>query len=516
MTREYQSLRWILGDQLNENHSWFSEIDNNVLFVIAELHQETAYARHHIQKLVAFFAAMSAFAERLRQLGHDVLYLDLDATAEFSSIENLINSISAEYRIKEFCYQRPDEYRLLQQFRNLQLNGIDIMEFDTEHFLLPFEEIEQYFIKNKAARMETFYRKFRRRFSILMDNDNPLGGQWNYDKDNRNKFKQKDLDDIPKPLLFSTPVAAIVQRLEKHHVETIGSIGKTLTWPVTRADALQLLNFFCQQCLPRFGYFQDALTGRSEHGWSLYHSRLSFALNSKLLSPLEVIEQAITSFNTNDDIDLAQIEGFIRQILGWREFIRGLYWANMPEYANKNHLNATRKLPAFFWTGNSRMRCMQQALAQSLDHAYAHHIQRLMVTGNFCLLTGIDPDEVDQWYLGIYLDAIEWVELPNTRGMALFADGGLVGTKPYAAGGNYINKMSDYCNDCHYQVKEKIGQSACPLNSLYWNFMHEHRDELEKNYRLRMLYATWDKMGSQMHLSIIEQAREYLTDLDKL
>lgn len=516
MAEEYRSLRWILGDQLNENHSWFKKTDDSVLFVIAELYQETAYTRHHIQKLTAFFAAMSAFADRLRELGHQVLYLNLELTAKYSSLEQLIGSTCDRYRTKDFYYQRPDEYRLLQQFRNLKLTGFDIIESDSEHFLLPFHEIEHYFTTNKPTRMETFYRKFRRRYSILMDDGNPLGGQWNYDKENRNRLKQKDLDDIPKPLLFNTPAADIVERLRKHRVKYIGSIGETLTWPVTRAEALKLLHFFCQQCLPQFGYFQDALTGRSDYGWSLYHSRLSFALNTKLLSPLEVIEQAIKSFHASDGIDLAQVEGFVRQILGWREFIRGLYWANMPEYASKNYFHAENKLPAFFWTGGTRMRCLEKAITQSLEHAYAHHIQRLMVTGNFCLLTGIDPKEVDQWYLGIYLDAIEWVELPNTRGMALFADGGLVGTKPYAAGGNYINKMSDYCNDCHYKIKKKLGPSACPLNSLYWNFMSKHRSELEKNHRLRMLYTTWDRMGSEMQQSIIKQANEYLADLDRL
>ena len=283
MAEEYRSLRWILGDQLNENHSWFKKTDDSVLFVIAELYQETAYTRHHIQKLTAFFAAMSAFADRLRELGHQVLYLNLELTAKYSSLEQLIGSTCDRYRIKDFYYQRPDEYRLLQQFRNLKLTGFDIIESDSEHFLLPFHEIEHYFTTNKPTRMETFYRKFRRRYSILMDDGNPLGGQWNYDKENRNRLKQKDLDDIPKPLLFNTPAADIVEKLRKHRVKYIGSIGETLTWPVTRAEALKLLHFFCQQCLPQFGYFQDALTGRSDYGWSLYHSRLSFALNTNCL-----------------------------------------------------------------------------------------------------------------------------------------------------------------------------------------------------------------------------------------
>ena len=516
MTGKFRCIRWILGDQLNEKHSWFRQVDDDVLYVIAELHQETSYTRHHAQKLCAFFAGMEAFAKRLSGLGHNVLHLDLDATANQASLQELIDALRQQYCIREFSYQRPDEFRLLTQFRNLKLTKVSISEFDSEHFLLPFDEISISFPKNKSVRMETFYRKLRRRYSILMDEEKPLGGQWNFDKENRNKLKQTDLNAIPEPLLFNTPVANILQRLERHKVEFIGTVEKTLPWPVTREDALKLLRYFCRHCLARFGHFQDALTAHSQYGWSLYHSRLSFALNTKLLGPLEVMEQALGSFSENDEINIAQIEGFVRQILGWREFIRGMYWANMPDYATKNHFHAKNKLPDYFWNGKTQMRCLQQAIDQSLQHSYAHHIQRLMVTGNFCLLTGIDPDEVDQWYLGIYLDAIQWVELPNTRGMALFADGGLVGTKPYAAGGNYINKMSDYCNDCHYQVKEKVGSNACPMNSLYWNFMHKHRKELEFNHRLRMLYTTWDNMGTELQKQIIHQAEKYLSGIDSL
>jgi deoxyribodipyrimidine photolyase-related protein len=258
------------------------------------------------------------------------------------------------------------------------------------------------------------------------------------------------------------------------------------------------------------------MTKNHESKWSLYHSRLSFSLNSKLLHPREVIDASLAAFETNADINISQVEGFIRQILGWREYVRGVYWANMPNYADKNALGASNKLPDFFWTGLTKMSCMHNAISQSLDYAYAHHIQRLMVTGNFCLITEISPKQVDDWYLGIYVDAIEWVEMPNTRGMALFADGGIVGTKPYAASGSYINKMSDYCKGCHYDIKARSGQGSCPFNSLYWQFMNKHRTRLANNPRTAMLYRTWDKMEQSKRIEILDTANMYLANLESL
>lgn len=517
MQHHYRCIRWILGDQLNENHSWFSEADDTVLYVIAELQQETRYTRHHVQKLCAFFAAMEHFAATLAGRGHRVLHLDLAATAAHDDLCSLMSAVCEQYGASALHYQRPDEYRLLTQLRNFKASSaIPVTEYDTEHFILPFPEIEQYFTAGKHQRMETFYRKMRSRFRILMDDDEPAGGRWNFDAENRNRLKTDDIAAIPEPLIFATDVSAILARLDEFDVDYFGEIGNPLPWPISRQDSLQLLDHFCRVCLPRFGRFQDALTGRSPHSWSLYHSRLSFALNSKLISPMEVIEKATSQYYEAGTVDIAAVEGFVRQILGWREFVRGIYWRNMPDYANRNHYNARRSLPDFFWNGETRMRCLHKAISESLDHAYAHHIQRLMVTGNFCLITGIDPDQVDAWYLGIYIDAIEWVEMPNTRGMALYGDGGLLGTKPYAAGGNYINKMSDYCSDCYYKVAEKTGPRACPLNSLYWHFMYRQREELMKNQRLRMIYGSWNRMGEEQQQAILEQAERHLAALDKL
>lgn len=485
--------------------------------MIAEHHQEASYVQHHLQKLCAFFAAMEEFAERLQALGHQVLHLSLDATRQHTTLNDLIQSTCQRYSIEALEYQRPDEYRLLESFRALhETLDMPVSEVDTEHFILPFDEIQQHFEAGKHKRMESFYRNMRRAHKVLMEGDEPVGGRWNFDSENRNRLNKTDIEAIPQPLLFATDVSEIKQRLEEHQIKSIGHCTDSLSWPVTREDSLQLLKFFCNACLPNFGRFQDALTHKSEFSWSLYHSRLSFAINSKLLNPKEVIAAAIASYQSSPDIDLAQVEGFVRQILGWREFVRGVYWANMPGYASLNHFQAKADLPEFFWSGETKMHCLSKAIGQSLDYAYAHHIQRLMITGNFCLLAGINPDQVDDWYLSIYIDAIEWVELPNTRGMAIFGDGGIVGTKPYAAGGNYVKKMSDYCSSCFYKVQEKTGPRACPLNSMYWHFMNRHRDELGKNHRTRMIYSSWDRMDSEQQSAILQQATSYLENLNSL
>ena len=258
------------------------------------------------------------------------------------------------------------------------------------------------------------------------------------------------------------------------------------------------------------------MTNQTPHSWSLYHSRLSFALNAKLISPKHVIKATITAYQENDNIDIAQIEGFVRQILGWREYVRGMYWINMPDYEQQNALNVERDLPSYFWNGQTKMKCIASAIGQSLDYAYAHHIQRLMVTGNFCLLTEIQPQQVDEWYLGIYVDALEWVELPNTRGMSQFADGGWIASKPYAASGSYMQKMSDYCGDCHYKVKEKTSAESCPLNSLYWHFMVKHRERLAKNHRIGMIYGNWDKQDDAQKHAVLERAEWCLENIEAL
>lgn len=518
---KYKTVRLILGDQLNIEHSWFDHVSNEVIYIIAELKQETDYVASHIQKVAAFFSAMDYFAEELTQRGHQVLHLTLDDTAQFKDLDDVLQHYTKEFDAKKFEYQRPDEYRLLEQLNKLKLPNTIKGCCDSEHFMFPFAEIEEQFPKDKHIMMEHFYRRMRKRFDILLDDGKPVGGKWNYDASNRKKLKKQDIENLPQPLMFANDISSILERIERHQVATIGQVGDQLLWPVNRAQSLSLLAHFCRVCLPLFGHFQDAMTVEHDAKWSLYHSRLSFSLNSKLLSPNEVIDAALSAYHASSKqgaptIDIAQVEGFIRQILGWREYIRAVYWANMPAYASKNHYSADRTLPHYFWDGQTKMNCMKHAIDQSLEFAYAHHIQRLMVTGNFCLITGIAPDQVDSWYLGIYVDAIEWVEMPNTRGMALFADGGIVGTKPYSASGSYINRMSDYCKGCHYKIKERTGESSCPFNSLYWRFMNQHRDALNRNPRMGMLYRSWDNMDEQEQQAILDTAEQRLTNLENL
>ena len=511
-------LRLILGDQLNLTHSWFEHIDTEVVYVIAELHQEATYTKHHVQKITAFFAAMADFAQQLVAQGHQVCYLTLDDSQHYQNLTALITALVERYSAEHFSFQRPDEYRLREQLSALQGQlSATVTEVDSEHFLLPFNELPEHFQAQSHVRMEHFYRYMRKRFAILMNGEKPLGDAWNFDSNNRQSFKQSDLKSIPKPLIFENTAEPYLQRIKKHNIRTIGQESNEVSYPINREQSKTLLDFFCRYQLINFGNFQDAMTMASPYAWSLYHSRLSFSLNCKMLHPMEVISAALSAYDDSDgNITLSQVEGFIRQILGWREYVRGMYWVNMPNYSEQNFLTAKRNLPEFFWHANTHMQCLKSAISQSLDHAYAHHIQRLMITGNFALLAGIAPKQVDEWYLGIYIDAIEWVELPNTRSMALFADGGWIATKPYAASGNYVNKMSDYCRGCRYNVKEKVTENACPLNSLYWNFIAKNYDKLASNPRMAFPVRNWEKMPSEQKSAISAHAEKLLNNLDAL
>ncbi len=507
-------LRLILGDQLNHKHSWYNESSGDTLYVLMEMKQELEYVTHHIQKVVAFFSAMRAFSEELAKKDHEVLYLRLDDSRNKQSLTDNLSWIIKEKGIEKFEYQLPDEYRLDKQLQGYcgSLN-IEFEAFDTEHFLTERKELKNFFEGKKQLLMESFYRHMRKKHNVLMDDSEPIGGQWNYDHENRKKMP-KDTS-IPQVNSFQNDVSSIVELLEKLEVKTIGRVEpKNFVWPTTRKEALQQLDFFIEDCLPQFGAFQDAMTTK---GWSLFHSRISFALNAKLIDPLEVIREVEKKYLENPEhAPLSAVEGFIRQVLGWREYMRGIYWRNMPDYAEQNYFEYTSKLPSWFWTGETKMECLSHSITQSLDHAYAHHIQRLMVTGNFALLAGIDPDEVDQWYLGIYIDAIEWVEITNTRGMSQFADGGLVATKPYVSSANYMHKMSHYCTQCSYDYKAKTGENACPFNSLYWNFIDRHREQLGKNPRMGMIYRVWDKNSVEKKNQTLEQAAKYLEAIEEL
>jgi deoxyribodipyrimidine photolyase-related protein len=348
---------------------------------------------------------------------------------------------------------------------------------------------------------------------LVDDGQNPIGGQWNFDADNRKKYDGKV--PLKEPLIFKRDVTELVNLLEKMQVPYMGEINKKeFDYPVGRQEAFALLDYFCQELLPAFGTYEDAML--KEHV-TLFHSRLSFVLNLKIISPNEIIQQVIKYWEQHQNsITIAQVEGFTRQVIGWREYMRGIYWAEMPGFKEKNFFNYNAPLPDWFWDGKVKMHCLKHCIANSLENAYAHHIQRLMVIGNFALLAGIHPTEVDNWFLGVYTDAIEWVQITNTRGMSQFADGGIVGSKPYVSSANYIDKMSNYCKNCFYDKTKRYGNKACPFNSLYWNFYIEQEDKLKNNQRVSMMYKLLEKMEPTEKEKISEQAKKYLENLNSL
>lgn len=493
-----KTLRLILGDQLNHKHSWFNGDQENIIYFMAEMRQETDYVTHHIQKVVAFFMAMRGFNEWINDRGWNSIYYNLDDDKNTQDLVENLNQIIKEQKIEKFEYLAPDEFRLDRQLKDFcQSLDIEWQGYDTEHFFTKRKDVEKFFEGKKRMTMEYFYRDMRKKHQIMIDDDlEPEGGKWNYDHSNRNQWKGET--DIPHERGFRKDVAAIVDLLKKEGVKTIGRIDENnFNWPTSRQDGLDILNYFCEYLLIEFGTYQDAMHTDQDY---LYHSRLSFAMNSKLLSPREVIDAVLVRFRESEKpkIDISQVEGFIRQILGWREFMRGIYWKEMPSYQSQNQLENHNKLPGFYWTGETKMNCLSHSINNSLDNAYAHHIQRLMVTGNYALLTMTEPSYVDEWYLGIYIDAIEWVEITNTRGMSQWADGGIVATKPYVSSGSYINKMSNYCKGCHYKVSKKNAEdNACPFNSLYWNFLDEKKDHFKGNHRMAMMMNLLKKMDAE-------------------
>jgi deoxyribodipyrimidine photolyase-related protein len=507
-----KTLRLILGDQLNTKHSWFTATDDSVTYLMMEIRQEATYVTHHVQKVVAFFASMRNFARWLQSSGHQVHYLSLDDKKNKHTLVENITALIKQQGFERFEYLLPDEYRLDRQLQNLcEKLEVSTGAYDTEHFLTKREDLADFFGK-KNYLMETYYRHIRKQNGWLMTADGPEGGRWNYDKENRKALPQKIKVIAPKE--FSHDVSELVELIEDAGIKTIGCIvPDQFIWPLDRTECLALLKFFFSNCFRDFGKYQDAL--HADY-WSLFHSRISFALNCKMIDPREVVDSAVEYYRKHDAISLAAVEGFIRQIIGWREFMRGVYWAKMPAYAQENRLNHDRPLPAFYWSGKTKMSCLKHAIDQSLQKAYAHHIQRLMITGNFALLAGVHPDAVDEWYLGIYIDAIQWVEITNTRGMSQFADGGVIATKPYVSSANYINKMSNYCQSCFYNYKERTENDPCPFNSLYWNFLIQHQEHFAANHRMRIMYSQVNKMAPAEKEKIIKQAETYLQDIDNL
>jgi deoxyribodipyrimidine photolyase-related protein len=510
-----KTLRLILGDQLNINHSWFKEVNSNNTYLLMEVMQEQEYVKHHIQKMVGYFVAMRSLAKELEDLGHQVIYFKLDDSENQQSFEGNIKQLIQNLHFDKFEYQEPDEYRLQEELISICKNlNADSEIFDTEHFYTAKEDVKNFFKGKKQYLMENFYRDMRKKHHLLVDeNGDPEGGKWNYDHENRKKYDGKY--PLKHPIIFSKDVSEIVDLIKRKNVPHFGNINaKEFAYPTSRVEALQVLNYFCKELLPHFGRYEDAML--KEHQ-TLFHSCLSFALNIKLISPNEVVDEVLKAYQQQkSQINIAEVEGFIRQVIGWREYMRGLYWAEMPGFALTNFLNHQKELPTWFWDGKVKMNCLKYSINNSLDHAYAHHIQRLMVIGNFALLAGCNPVEVDQWYLGVYIDAIEWVQLTNTHGMSQFADGGLVGSKPYVASANYINKMSNYCDGCYYQKDKRYGEKACPFNSLYWNFYINHEESLAKNPRIGMMYQLIKKMDEEEKQKIKKQANDYLTAINQL
>jgi deoxyribodipyrimidine photolyase-related protein len=508
-----KTLRLILGDQLNSKHSWYKGNQENVVYCLFEMRQETDYVKHHIQKVIGFFAAMRDFAKHLESNGCKVIYFKLHDKCNTQSLTENLQFLIKEHAIDTFQYQMPDEYRLDEQLTTL-CTGLDIETetFSTEHFYTKRQDLATFFKGKKQWLMEHFYRDMRKKHSILMVAGQPEGGKWNYDKSNRNQWKGEA--EIPPFKAFDNDVSDLVELLESESIKTIGRFdGSVFQYPINRAQALVQLKYFCENLLIHFGDYQDAMHNNEVY---LFHSRLSFALNCKILSPKNVVDTVLNYWRKHGaQISISQVEGFIRQIIGWREYMRGMYWALMPDYKTQNHLENHNTLPNFFWTGQTKMNCLKQAITNSLDNGYAHHIQRLMITGNYMLLTQIAPDEVDAWYLGIYIDAIEWVQLPNTRGMSQYADGGKIATKPYVSSGSYINKMSNYCKSCHYNHKEKVTENACPFNSLYWHFLDDKREKLGGNFRMGMMYSLLDKMKPDTLQNIKERALNIIKTPDR-
>ena len=507
------TLRLVLGDQLNPKHRWFDEVRPDVVYLFMEVRAETDYVVHHAQKVLAIFAAMRDFARQLKALGHRVRYVTIDDPSNRQSIPDNLSALIHHYNTCAVEYQEPDEWRLdqaLAAWATTQPRPVRVV--DTEHFFTGRDTASRQFQGKKQWLMETFYRQQRRAHGVLMDaNGLPEGGRWNFDADNRQPWP-----GTPAAPLDTRPVhdhRELWQTIVAAGVRTMGNPqAERSRWPVNRSEALQQLDHFIAHGLPHFGDFQDAMSRRH---WHLFHSLLSFALNVKMLSPREVVSRAEQAWREGA-APLSAVEGFIRQILGWREYVRGVYWAKMPAYTTLNALGHDQALPPWFWTGRTRMACMAHAIGQSLEHAYAHHIQRLMVIGNFALLAGLAPREVHHWYLGIYIDAFEWVEAPNTLGMSQYADGGQLATKPYVSSAAYIDRMSDHCGGCHYDRKSRTGERACPYNALYWDFFERQRTQLGRNPRLGMVYRQLDRMAPDTVAAMQSHARDVRQRLAEL
>lgn len=504
------SLRLILGDQLSHSISSLSDCDksNDIIFM-AEVWEEASYVKHHKKKIAFLFSAMRHFAIELGQKGYKVVYTKLDDPDNAGSFTAEVAQVLKNNPIDKIVVTFPGEYRVLKAIESWQAKfNLPVEIREDSRFLSSPAKFANWAQGRTQLRMEYFYRELRQEFKILMDGDKPAGGEWNYDANNRKPIKSK----IPIPATYQSKSDAITEEVlslvEKRFANHFGDLYP-FNYVVTRVEAISALTLFIEERLCLFGDYQDAML--EENPW-LFHSHLSLYLNCGLLLPMECIKMAEEAY-TSGKAPLNSVEGFIRQIMGWREYVRGVYWLKMPNYAERNFFLAKNRLPDFYWTTDTKMNCLRQCITDTKNNAYAHHIQRLMVLGNFALLAGIDPKDVNEWFLIVYADAYEWVELPNVSGMILFADGGYLASKPYAASGSYINKMSNYCKNCSFDVKKKNGSDACPFNYLYWDFLARNRDKLATNPRLGMIYRTYDQMDADKKVQIEESSLKFMENL---
>ncbi|ANU08347.1 cryptochrome/photolyase family protein [Paraurantiacibacter namhicola] len=505
----------ILGDQLTRNlASIRGRTKDDTVILMMEVWDEATYVKHHKQKIVLIFSAMRHFAAELRDAGWTVDYVKLtdeDNSGSFTgevarAIERhdprAVHVVhSGEWRVQQDMDQWPDKF------------DCEVEILDDDRFVCSLAEFRDWAEDRKTLRMEHFYREMRKKTGLLMNEDGqgnlrPTGGEWNYDSENR-ESPEEEMDPPERPIFEPDAITQeVIELVEDRFGSHFGSL-EIFGWPVTREEAEEAADAFFNERIKCFGPYQDAMV----HGQDdLYHSMLSTSINLGLLDPLELCQRAAKAY-ADGEAPINSVEGFIRQIIGWREYVRGFYWLHMPHLAEANMLNAQRRLPEFYWTGETEMRCMADCVRTTRENAHAHHIQRLMVLGNFALIAGLDPREVQDWYLVVYADAYEWVELPNVAAMILYADGGKLASKPYAASGNYINKMSDYCGECAYSVSKKVGEGSCPFNSLYWRFMDQNRDRLESNARVGRVYSTWDRMNKAKRQEYLDTAEKFLGSL---
>ncbi len=504
----------VLGDQLSLQNPALRDIDpSKAVVVMAEVFTEHLHVWSSRMRSAVFLSAMRHFAKELKDAGWTVEYFKLGEHSH-EGLSQVWSQCIAQHKIRTLRVCEAGDWRVEQLLKDCAAkHELAFHLLDDDHFLISRADFARWAGKSKQLRMEMFYRQMRKRQNVLMQADEPEGGQWNFDEDNRKSFPKSGPPDLPAAVRFKPDqiTKQVITDLAKHLPDQPGR-NAAFAWPVTRDQGLQALQDFIAHRLNRFGPTQDAMWTNEPF---LFHSLLSVALNLKLISPKEVIEQATQAYKTGK-ADLASVEGFIRQILGWREFMRGVYWLDMPGMKAANHFGYERPLPKWYWTGNTHMQCMKQAIDQTLEHGYAHHIQRLMITGNFALLAGVDPAQVCDWYLAVYVDAIEWVELPNTAGMALFANGGRFTTKPYIASGAYVKRMSNYCKGCRYDPAQRVGDQACPMTTLYWSFLDRHAQELGKNPRAALMMKNFERIEGDELAQIRLQSRKFLENLDQL